>query len=89
MKYAKKPQWVWLNYFFKQAACFETFPESSSVSEVSIDILIVFLCHGKTLKLIFEFSKFFLDSIVEKINFQVFRPCSPYFGDKQRLPKDG
>jgi hypothetical protein len=29
--------------FFKRAACFETFPESSSASEVSIDILIAFL----------------------------------------------
>ncbi len=29
------------------AACFETFPESSSASEMSIDILFVFLSHGE------------------------------------------
>ncbi len=43
------------------AACFETFPESAS--EVSFGILIVFLSNGENPKLIFEFSKFSIDSI--------------------------
>jgi hypothetical protein len=45
---------------------------------------------GKALRSIFEISKFTIDEIIRKINFYFFFwPLFPYFGDKQRSPKDG